>query len=373
MNPRQYLIQDFTAEQLKKAYSDPDRDVAMWSPNEVELMCYVNPLLVEDINKSTIYNFSTAEGSLEKQAQSLAMTLFCTIDNSFFNGIMKEGMVESKVKHLTNLYRALGESIGLENWVCPINKNDVDKDNFLEYAYFTKKAVLSEAQRFVDKNIGTRSIDREDSPDYVEQLVELFGENLDSIVRYGSRSGKDIDLMIFLKELDREVYTSIWDMGKEIKTEKPIGIVLVPTKGYMGIAHCGDSITTDPNPTVIYGKDVKVPDLGEGKVLELSYFKAGKELQTLRGNMTSTAVARITSNPNLRDYIFKQEIFFRKALRQMELGRTLSKAEFLKLEPVELAQFSEEPSYEEVLDAIIQTNIRGKNRVEEHFDFNYNF
>src|SRR3989344_4963089 len=143
-------------------------------------------------------------------------------------------MVRSKVRNLTNLYDALGEH-------CPMHPEDVTDANFLDYAFMTKQLVLDVARRFRRDFEQTQRIECTGELPFIDFFKNLFGGNLERIIQYGSSvngGGKDIDLMVLLSEITRATYDSIWDQRDKVGSEKPVGIVLLPSDGLTAYAEC---------------------------------------------------------------------------------------------------------------------------------------
>ena len=362
-----YRVEEFNRETIDSLFGNSRKGefLSVWSPTEVKLLAEISPLTVKRINQSTGSSYEVSSKNLEEQTKALAAFLTLSIDNSIFKGIMRPDMVRSKVRNLEKLYDALGEE-------CPISQDDVSDDNFIDFAYVAKKLALTVAKRYQRDFAETQRLEPQNHLAFVGFFADLFGDNLERVVQYGSSvngGGKDIDLMLLLNQINRKTYVLINGRRDEVPSEKPVGIVLLPSDGLTAYAECDyHSLTIAREGRLVYGESLDFPVLSERESVRKMYFKAGKELTSLRGALgdASRQVALVASPEFLRETL-KLEIWIRKALRQQELGRYLSKDEFLEQEPVPVVDLGNSPSLNDVRNVLYDANCRVKDRVKQYF------
>ncbi len=362
-----YLVEDFQRSSIENLFGNLGRGefLSVWSPSEVKLLAEISPSTAKRINECTGSKYAVASENLEEQAKALAAFLTLSIDNSIFKGIMIADIVRSKVRNLEKLYDTLGEE-------CPIHQDDVTDANYLDFAYFTKKLALNAAKRYRRDFAETQRLELQNDLGFIGFFVDLFGDNLERIIQYGSSvngGGKDIDLMVLLKQINRKTYADITGRRDEVPSEKPVGIVILPSDGLTAYAECDyHSLTVAREGRLIYGKDLDFPVLSEADSVKKMYFKAGKELTSLRGALGDVSRQEaLTRSPEFLRETLKLEIWIRKALLQRELGCYLSKDEFLELEPVPAVDLGNSPSLYDVRNALYDANCRVKDRIEQFF------
>ncbi len=361
-----YMIREFTRASLEDMFDNKkEGDVLqVYSPSEISLFLKdASPLTVMDINDATGMNFSVNKYNLQKQAIALAANLINTIDNSIFNDRMRIDMVGSKVRNLKNIYRCLGEE-------CPISENDLTEDNMLSFAHDVKISALDVCRRYQKKFDQYKTLKAKGKHEFISFFEGLFGENLRGIIQFGSSvsgGGKDIDLMVLVNEYDRQIYDQIQGRAEDVPSEKPVGILMIPYDLFPAYASCEAStrmIGMGKEGRLIYGKPFNFPIMSEKDAIARMYIKeAGKNFTSLRGALgDEKRLNNMVNSPHFAEFTLKSEIWIRKAIKQMELGRMLSKDEFLELEPVDVQKF-DRPSLDEIKNALLDANYRVHERV----------
>jgi len=356
-----YKVKEFNRESIDTLFSDSreDKFLSVWSPREVELLSEISPLTVKRINESTGSNYNIKLENLKEQAETIASFLTFSIDNSVFKGIMHPNIVKSKVRNLEKVYEAKEEK-------CPIFYEDVTDENYLDFAYFTKKLALDNLKRYQKNLKKTKRLNPQKELSFTKFFSDLFEGDLERIIQYGSSvngGGKDIDLIILLRKINRKTYDTIRGRRKDVPSEKPVGIVLLPS--YAESNYCVSTIMEEDK--LVYGKPSNFPILTEEESIKKGYFKAGKELTSLRGVLgdNSRLKALTKSSEFLRETL-KLEVWIRKALLQQKLGKYFSKEEFLKLETIPLVDLGKSPSVSEVKNLLYDVNCRVKDKIEEY-------
>jgi hypothetical protein len=322
-------------------------------------------LTVKKINEYTGSAYDVASENLEEQAKSLVSFLTSTIDNSVFKGIMKPGMVVSKVRNLEKLYTLIGEE-------CPLSQENVNEDNYLDYAYFTKEAALNISKRYQKNFAKTKILEPQNKLDFIGFFSKLFGDNLERIIQYGSSvngGGNDIDLMILLNRINRETYDVINGRREDVPSKKPVGIVLFPSDSITAYAECdGCSLSIAKEGRIVYGKALDFPALSDDAYVRKMYFKAGKNLTSLRGALGNKQMQEaLVKSPDFLREMLKNEIWIRKALLEKEQGKYLSKEEVLQSEPVSIVDLGNSQSINDVRNVLYDANCRVKDRIEKYF------
>jgi len=369
MTKEVYRVEDFDRKNIGSLFSNlKDGELlSVWSPIEVRLLAEISPVTVKRINESTGFKYEISSKNLEEQAKTLAGFLMLSIDNSIFKGTMQSTMVKSKVRNLEILYEAIGEE-------CPISKEDVTDDNFIDFAYVTKKLALSIAKRYQRDFAETHRLEPQNHLRFVSFFADLFGNNLERVIQYGSSvkgdgKEKDIDLMLLLNKINRRTYDLIKGKREYVPSEKPVGIVLLPSDGLSAYTECNyHCLTIAREGRLVYGEAIDFPVLSEEDSIRKMYFKAGKELTSLRNALgDKNRQEALAQRPEFLRDTLKLEIWIRKALLQQELGKYLSKDEFLELEPVPIIDLGNSPSISEVRSALYDANCRVKKRIEQYF------
>lgn len=368
MVSERYIIQDFDRNSLETFYygNHQTARTTVWSPTELLYLGKTSPLTVMHINQEAGTNFPVSQDGLQEQAKALAAYITMTTDNSIFKGVLVPRMVKSKVRNTAKLHELLRHPFQFD-------ENLVTEDNFLDHAYSAKMHALAATINFPNKQYPKTSVRRAQTPHFALELERLLGDNLVQIVQYGSSTtgnGKDIDLMVFVERYTRQIYSQIWNMQASIKSPKPIGIVLIPTGCISGYAECDyHSREVADTGQLIYGPDLKIPVLSEAVSVMKMYFKSGKELTSLRGSLGDFSRQEgMSQSSNFLRETLKLEIWIKKALRQIEEERILTKAEFLAIEPVHIPDFTEETTPISIVrELLFDANYRLKMRIEEHF------
>lgn len=359
-----YRVTDFDRKTIECLFSQSGGFLSVWSLSEIKLLAEISPLTVKRINECTGSNYEFTAANLEEQAKSLAAFLTLSMDNSVFKGVMKPNLTRSKLRNLKKLYDALGED-------CPISHEEITEGNCLDFAYSIKQLALSAIKKYQRTFAETQRLSCQNGLSCAGFFAELFGDNLERIVQYGSSvngGGKDIDLMILLNQITRKTYDAINGKQDKVPSEKPVGIVLLPSDGLTAYADCDyHSLTIAREGKLVYGKDLDFPVLSEEESIRKMYFKAGKELTSLRGALGDpNRQEDLAKSSEFLRATLKLEIWIRKALLQKQLGRYLSKEEFLELEPVHIADLGDSPSLNEVRTALYDANCRVKDRIERY-------
>jgi hypothetical protein len=273
-------------------------------------------------------------------------------------------MARSKVHNLGKLCQALGEEM-------PFIDDEITEDNFREYVIKTKLKALEIGRRFTRDFDESYHLTPSEGLSFVPDFQRLFGTNLERIIQYGSSvngGGKDIDLMIFLNELNRGTYDQIMDKASEVTSEKPVGIVMLPSDALSAYADCdNNSIQIGEEGRLIFGDAISFPRLSQKESIMKMYFKSGKELTSLRGALGNyDLLQKAETQPGLVDYFLKLEIWISKALRQVEDGRTYTKTEFLDLEPIKPIQTHKGYTTQDFQRWLYDSNCRVKDRIKIH-------
>jgi len=365
---KEYKILDFTREELGELYSSrtDDKVLSVWSPSEVKLLSDTSPYTVKNISKATNIDYPISQSSLEEQAKALVAYLTLSIDNSLFKGIMRTDMVRSKVDNLKKLNEVLGLTPSF-------TEENIKIENIIEMSYNVKSSALKIGSRFNRRFEKTVRLETLNPLGFENFFVDLFKDNLRSIVLYGSSTngnGKDFDLMIFVDELSLDMYNAIWDRQKEIASAKPVGIVLLPSLALESYAECDyQSLTISKEGILTFGKPLEFPVLSEEEGINKMYYKSGKEMTNLRGALNNgNRLESLVKSPNFLRETLKLEIWIRKALAQKKERRYLTKEEFLKKEPIKIADLGKSPTKEEVHNALLDANYRVKLAVDKYMN-----
>lgn len=361
---KKYVVEDFDRNKLQQLYANHSETVplSVWSPSEVKLLSDTSPYTARNIFDATGMSFPITSQSLEEQAKALVAFLTLSIDNSLFKGIMRIDMVQSKIDNLQKLYSVLGLD-------CPFSENDVTIDNLVEMSYNVKQNALEIGSRF-DRNFHESSHLNSPRPiGFEDFFVDLFGDNLKSILLYGSSAkgdGKDFDLMLFVNDLTLEMYKSFWNKQREVVSDKPVGIVLLPNNALTRYAECDyHSLTIAQEGRLLHGDSLQFPVLSEQDAVNKMYYKSGKEMTSLRGALSGgKRLENLVKSPEFLRETLKLEIWIRKALAQKYQGRYLTKDEFLEQEPISIPNLGQNPSMTQVYDALLDANYRVKQAVD---------
>jgi hypothetical protein len=367
MAKEKYIVENFDRHNIGTFFDGLDHDVflSLWSPIEIKLLSEISPLTVKKINDFTNSNYNVISENLEEQAKVLATFLIKSIDNSIFKGIMNPNMVKSKVRNLEKLYSALEVE-------CPILQDDVDESNFIDFAYQTKQLALSIAKRYQKNIVETRKLEPQNTLNFVSFFEDLFGNNLERIVQYGSSvkgEGDDIDLILLLNELNPEIYDLIKGKRSDVPSDKDVGIVLLPLDGLTAYTGCNyNNLTIANEGILVYGKTLDFPVISEEEYVTKIYFKAGKELTSFRGALGDISRQEaLTKSPEFLRDTLKLEIWIKKALLQKKLGKYLSKDEFLESHPVTIVDLGDSPSINDVKNVLYDANCRVKEAITNYF------
>jgi hypothetical protein len=347
-----YIVAEFDRHKLcNMPLSKPFK---IYSPGEVEHLKQTSIVEIDKLN-SCGYDLQPDETAREAQITTLAGYLCMSIDNYMFMGQLNRQIVNSKVKNLGSLMH-LGDK-GMPD----LSGSDIDVMHKIKTASI---AELRNGQPYE-----MHSLQQTQDYPFLDYLAELIKP--DHVFLYGSSAngdGQDYDLMIFVPEHDRKLYDIIWSKRDEVPADKEVGIVMMPTDKLVEYA-CSDyhSRLIGIDGKLVFEGCMDFPVVDVQSAIDLAYIKTGKELSTLRSAVgNDDMLKRLTSIPKYRYSMQKLEIWIRKALKQREVGRYLSKEEFLDMEDVPLRRWDHQPTKEEVRLAFIDANIRVKERIEDH-------
>jgi hypothetical protein len=358
---------DFDSRTIASHYQDLRDDEIRYvvSADEMRLICDVNPILAQRIIRNTgLTTYQPSKTGMIEQAQNYAAFLISTIDNSFFTGILRRDIVSSKVRNLEQMFEANGEK-------SPITQQEITNENIRDIAFETKQLALAMAKRFEGAFKESVTMTATDGKDYVSQIAALLGADLEKIVVYGSSAngnGKDIDLLLIMRALERNMYDKVWAAAGRMKSDKKIGIVMLPSTHLAAYAQCEpNSFMVAHHGLLVYGEAINFPVLDERGYQRKIYYSIGKNFSSLRsaaGNLQQQL--KMQESPKLLREILKLEIWIRRAIKQKELGEILTKEEFLEIEPVPIPNVSQSQSLETIRSFLYQANCRVKDRIHEY-------
>lgn len=355
-----YIIGDLSEEEMRDNFA---RDLVPITLDDMIFFRNTNPLFA-----SKFEGFSPLETSLQIQATSAAYSVVAMTDNTVFHGDAKKKTAQSKIKTLNIARTNLGRST--------INPEVVTEDNFLRFTYVAKiesLKILRELGPVISERVTLKL--HEEAP-FIDGLVKSFNGSISHIVQYGNLDGKDIDLIVFVDDINLSFYMDLWQKGRQIFSgifnkfgeEKPLGVLFLRTDDIPAYAfNSHDFGDLNVSMRQMYGRPLEIPIFEKERGIDLAYAKAGGEYLRLKKTpLKNDVLNAMTIAPRLLDYTLKLELWIKKALLQKEMGECLTKGEFLELEPVQLPTF-ENPSLISLKEYFVERNVKLAQRVEEHY------
>ncbi len=189
------------------------------------------PTVISGLNSYHGFNLPFREKYIEEYSYSRLAHLMCTLDRSVMFGFENRHTASSKIRNLNAcakglLYPEMGLDYMLLKDVVEEKATSRDllfqvKQNALELA----KKVRQDQHSHVVKDAEPHNFK------YVDKLKDMFGDNLVSVMLYGSSAvgeGKDFDNIVILKNLPPNLYEMISGTGPSFNEgKKEVGFIFI--------------------------------------------------------------------------------------------------------------------------------------------------
>ncbi|MGV8087195.1 MAG: hypothetical protein ACP5N1_06210 [Candidatus Woesearchaeota archaeon] len=270
------------------------------------------PSLVYAINKHQNFHLPFREKHLIEFSYSKLCHLYCTLDKSIMYNFFNRHSAQSKVFNLNSVATIMGQpKLRIDTNVLDsgVSDEDILKTLFKIKKNATKlfKEVVSGSFEYDHKDVEPHSFN------YPKKLIDMFGNNLDSILLYGSSAkgdGKDYDNLVVLKNLPDNLYDVIKNTSPE-ENGKEVGIIFVPKYILESFLFTNVSNTLFRDSSRVLHGSVDFPIDSERyqifKELYHAGFGSGKLISAL--NMVYRAPEVLFDKPGLFEYFMKLNRF----------------------------------------------------------------
>lgn len=189
------------------------------------------PTVIAGLNNYHRLNLPFREKYIEEYSYSRLAHLMCTLDKSVMYGFENRHTASSKIRNLNACANGLMyPEMGLDYLVL----RDVvqEKTTSRDIMFQVKQHALALAKKVrLEQHSHTTKVAEPHNFQYVEKLKEIFGDNLVSVMLYGSSAvgvGKDFDNIVVLKKLPDNLYEIIGDRGTYFdENGKEVGFIFI--------------------------------------------------------------------------------------------------------------------------------------------------
>jgi len=289
------------------------------------------PSIIYAINKNNKRHFPFRESNLQEFAHSKLSHLYCTIDKSIMFRFFNKHTARSKVNNLNSVATIMGKSeLTLDAEVT--EKEDLTEKEIANIMFQVKKnatRLLKYVEISPDLLLQRQA--KTTNYKYVDAIKEKFGDNLASILLYGSSAkgtGSDYDNLVFLKTIPDNLYDQILGWNLEEKG-KEVGIIFVPEYAMENFLYINVSNTLFKDHAKVLHGTVTFPFESDRYIIfKESYhagFGSGKLISGI--NLVYKLPEVLLDKPGLFEYFMKLNRFTYHGLNMKDGYKILSKEE----------------------------------------------
>lgn len=233
-----------------------------------------SPSFVINLNHATSNDYPYNPNMLDtEKAVRLAMA-HNALDNILFEGNATLELLEDRLNRLNEIADYLGEPIGkLREYIQKIADKDI---SYAEATFYSKKLALSLYHHFARTPEGVLTLPpSQNKYPFIDALKELFKENLQNIILYGSstnlRRGNDYDLLVVVEDISEQLYLDLENKQRYINdsSDRDVQLIVVPKKNLQEYL----SVEGMPFGTIelVYGPQLDIPIFSENIPQRVAY------------------------------------------------------------------------------------------------------
>ncbi len=282
------------------------------SAQNVGMFGDVAPSMIYAINKYQDFHLPYREKHSIEFAYSKLCHLYCTLDKSIMYNFFNRHSAQSKVFNLNSVATIMDKPE-----LCIDTKilgEGVSDEIVLKTLFKIKKNATKLFKEVISNSTESEHKDLEEHNfNYSKELLKKFGNNLDSVLLYGSSAkgeGKDYDNLVVLKTLPDNLYDVIKNT-KPVENDKEVGMIFVPKYILENFLFTNVSNTIfREGSKVLYGSMDFPIDSERYQIFKELYhagFGSGKLISSL--NMIYKSPEILLDKPGLFEYFMKLNRF----------------------------------------------------------------